>query len=76
MEVWAMKPSEEYLQHAQECERQAAAARAPSAREIFLTTAALWRKLAADVAGTASDLDDPSIDGDNVCALETVSGDH
>ena len=60
-----MKPSEGYvlhaegyLQHAQECERQAAAAKSNSARQMLLETAAQWRKLAASVAGTPSDRDE------------------
>ena len=58
-----MKPSERYLLRAQECMRQAADAQSNSAREVLLETAAQWRKLAASVVGTPSDLDDPSIHG-------------
>jgi hypothetical protein len=37
---------EEYLQHAEECERLAAAATLPSNRQSLLSTAEKWRRMA------------------------------
>ena len=37
---------EEYLQHAEECERLAAAATLPSNRRALLSTAEKWRRMA------------------------------
>ena len=39
---------EEFLEHAEECERLAEAARLPSNRHALLSAAEMWRKLAAD----------------------------
>ena len=39
---------EEYLQHADECERLAEAATLPSNRHSLLSAAEMWRKMAAD----------------------------
>jgi hypothetical protein len=42
-----MESIPEYLQQAEQCERQAAEASLPSSRESLLNTAVIWRKLAA-----------------------------
>jgi hypothetical protein len=39
---------EEYLQHADECERLAATATLPSNRHALLSAAEMWRKMATD----------------------------
>ena len=39
---------EEFLQHADECERLAEAAELPSNRHALLSAAEMWRKMAAD----------------------------
>ena len=39
---------EEYLQHADECERLAGAADLPSNRHVLLSAAEMWRKMADD----------------------------
>ena len=39
---------EEYLLHADECERLAEAATLPSNRHALLSAAEMWRKMAAD----------------------------
>ena len=47
VEGWRMT-HEEYLQHAEECERLAEAATLPSNRHSLLAAAEMWRRLAAD----------------------------
>jgi hypothetical protein len=42
--------AEEYLEHAEECDRLAAIAKLAKNREALLTSAVMWRKLAADPA--------------------------
>ena len=42
---------EEYLQHAEECERLAAAAMLPSNRHSLLSTAEKWRRIANSKPG-------------------------
>ena len=39
---------EEYVQHAEECERLAETATLPSNRHALLSAAEMWRKMAAD----------------------------
>ena len=39
---------EEFLKHAEECERLAGTATVPSNRHALLSAAEMWRKLAAD----------------------------
>jgi hypothetical protein len=39
---------EEYLKHADECERLAEAATLPSIRQALLSVAEMWRKMAAE----------------------------
>jgi hypothetical protein len=39
---------EEFLEHADECERLAEAATLPSNRHALLSAAEMWRKMAAD----------------------------
>ena len=39
---------EDFLEHAEECERLAEAARLPSNRHALLSAAEMWRKMAAD----------------------------
>ncbi len=58
---------EDYLEHAEECERLAAAATLPSNRHSLLSAAEMWRKLAADAkpndgAGANPALEDPRSD--------------
>jgi hypothetical protein len=57
---------EEYLQHAEECERLAAAATLPSNRHSLLSTAEKWRRMADskphDGAGLHPVLGDPRSD--------------
>jgi hypothetical protein len=55
---------EEYLQHADECERLAGAALLPSNRNALLSAAEMWRRMAADAeprdgVGTRSPLRPP-----------------
>jgi hypothetical protein len=45
-----MSTPEEYVRRAEECERLAAACRAPSNREILQNAAAQWRKMAEEAA--------------------------
>jgi hypothetical protein len=40
--------SQDYLQHAEECERLAALAKLAANRQALLSSAEMWRKLAAD----------------------------
>ena len=40
---------EEFLQHADECERLARSAKLPSNRHSLLAAAEMWRKMAADI---------------------------
>jgi hypothetical protein len=40
--------AEEYLEHAEECDRLAAIAKLAKIREALLASAVMWRKLAAD----------------------------
>ena len=40
---------EEFLEHAEECERLAETARLPSNRHALLSAAEMWRKMAADI---------------------------
>jgi hypothetical protein len=42
---------EEYLQHAEECERLAALANLKANRQALLASAVMWRKLADDAKG-------------------------
>ena len=58
---------EEYLAHAEECERLAREAKQPSNRHALLSAAEMWRRLAADVkphdgAGPDPKLGDPLSD--------------
>jgi hypothetical protein len=58
---------EEYLQHADECERLAEAAELPSNRHSLLSAAEMWRRMAADAkphdgAGSNPVLGDPRND--------------
>jgi hypothetical protein len=39
---------EDYLQHAEECERLAKTLTQPSNRHVLLSAARMWRKIAAD----------------------------
>jgi hypothetical protein len=43
--------AEDYLQHAEECERLAALANLRANRHALLASAEMWRKLAADAKG-------------------------
>jgi hypothetical protein len=43
--------TEEYLQHAEECERLAGLANLQANRHALLASAEMWRKLAADAKG-------------------------
>jgi hypothetical protein len=45
-----MSTSEEYVRRAEECERLAAACRAPSNREILQRAATQWRRMADEAA--------------------------
>lgn len=40
---------EDYLKHADECERLASSASLPSNRQALLSAAEMWRKMAADM---------------------------
>jgi hypothetical protein len=40
--------SEEYLEHADECDRLAGTTKLPSIRHALLSAAEMWRKMAAD----------------------------
>ena len=58
---------EELLEHAEECERLAKAARLPSNRHALLSAAEMWRRMAADTksndgAGLDSKIGDPRSD--------------
>jgi hypothetical protein len=58
---------EEYLQHADECERLAESATLPSNRHSLLSAAEMWRRMAADAkprdgAGLNPVLGDPRSD--------------
>lgn len=58
---------EEYLQHAEECERLAETATLPSNRHSLLSAAEMWRRMAADAkprdgAGPDPVLGDPRTD--------------
>jgi hypothetical protein len=53
--VTTMELAQEYLQHAEQCEQQAADAQLESSRVVLLTAAVIWRKLAVSprLAGEA-----------------------
>lgn len=58
---------EEYLQHADECERLAESATLPSNRHSLLSAAEMWRRMAADAkahngAGSNPVIGDPRRD--------------
>jgi len=58
---------EELLEHAEECERLAKAARLPSNLQALLSAAKMWRRMAADTksndgAGLDSKIGDPRSD--------------
>jgi hypothetical protein len=46
-----MESAQEYLQHAEQCEQQAADAQLESSRVALLTAAVIWRKLAVSPPG-------------------------
>ena len=52
--------AEEYLEHAEECDRLAAIAKLAMNREALLTSAVMWRKLAADPARTTARKQSPA----------------
>jgi hypothetical protein len=49
--VTTMELAQEYLQHAEQCEQQAADAQLESSRVALLTAAVIWRKLAVSPPG-------------------------
>ena len=52
---------EQYLQHAEECERLAEAATLPSNQHALLSAAEMWRRMAADVKPQDGAGSDPRI---------------
>lgn len=52
---------EEYLEHAEECERLAKMATLPSNRDALLSAAEMWRQMAADTKRHDGPGSDPEI---------------